>query len=87
MGLTEWNLPLRNAQYTSNTLQSLKVNLVIKSEQDIKSVYSPTHTLGIQRPSDNLARVNLELRNIIPSSDLQVFYDAENQSLGASVIS
>ena len=86
-GLTEWNLPLRNAQYTSKTLQGLKVNLVIKSEQDIKSVYSPTHTLGVQRPSDNLARVNLDLSNIIPSSDLQVFYDVESQSLGASVIS
>ena len=86
-GLTEWNLPLRNAQYTSNRLQGLKINLVIKSEQDIKSVYSPTHTLRIQRPSDNLARVNLDLSNIIPSSDLQVFYDVEDQSLGASVIS
>ncbi len=86
-GLTEWTLPLRNARYTSQALDSLKVNVVIKSQQDIKSVYSPTHALGIERPSDNLARVNLELKQVFPSADLQVFYDVGKQSLGASVVS
>ncbi|MEE2675929.1 MAG: VIT domain-containing protein, partial [Planctomycetota bacterium] len=86
-GLTEWTLPLRNAKYTSNALDGLKVNVLIKSEYDIKSVYSPTHLLGIRRPSDKLARVNLDLKKVIPSSDLQVFYDVGNQALGASVVS
>ncbi len=86
-GLTEWTVPLRNAQFSSQALDSLKVNVVIKSQQDIKSVYSPTHTLGIERPSEKLARVELEQKQVLPSSDLQVFYDVGNQSLGASVVS
>ncbi len=86
-GLTQWILPLRNAQYSSNQLDRLKVNLVIKSQQDIKSIYSPTHILEIQRPSEKLARVKLELKKVIPASDLQIFYNVGNQALAASVLS
>lgn len=86
-GVTEWILPLRNAQYTSSALENLEVNLLIKSEQNIKSVYSPTHPLGIQRPSETLAKVSVHQQNVVPATDLQVFYDVGDQYLGASVLS
>ncbi len=86
-GLTEWTLPLRNAQYTSNSLEHLRVNVVIKSEQDIKSVYSPTHALETEKPSGNTVRVSIHRKNVVPASDLQIFYDVGNQDVGASVVS
>ena len=86
-GVTEWILPLRNAQYSSSALENLEVNLLIKSEQNIKSVYSPTHPLGIQRPSETLAKVSVHQQNVVPATDLQVFYDVGDQYLGASILS
>ena len=86
-GLTEWSLPLRNAQYTTSPLDDLKVNLVIKSEQEIKSVYSPSHPIGVQRPTEKLARVSLHQQNVVPGTDLQIFYDVGDKYLGTSVLS
>ena len=47
----------------------------------------PTHPLGIQRPSETLAKVSVHQQNVVPATDLQVFYDVGDQYLGASVLS
>ena len=53
-GVTEWILPLRNAQYTSSALENLEVNLLIKSEQNIKSVTSSYSSSGYSTPKRNV---------------------------------
>lgn len=85
--LTDFMFPLSTAKYTSQAIEKLSVNLSIRSKSKIKSVYSPTHAINIQRPTENQAIVKYETKNEIPGNDFRLFYDTDEKDLGASVLS
>jgi len=86
-GLTDFIFPLSTAKYTSSAIEKIDFQVTIESSQDIKNVYSPTHTVDVKRPDDKHARVTMTEKNEIPSSDFRLFYDVGKKSVGANVIS
>ena len=86
-GLTDFIFPLSTAKYTSHPVEHLSVNIAIQSEREIKNVYSPTHSVKIERPSPRSATVKLTAANQVPSSDFRLFYDMGDDPLGARVLS
>jgi Ca-activated chloride channel family protein len=53
----------------------------------MKSIYSPTHPVEVQRPTPNSAIAQIKLTNTVPSSDFRLFYDSEPGPVTGSVIS
>jgi len=86
-GMTEWLFPLRIARHTTKPIEQLSVQVSISSSLAIKSVYSPTHSIAVKKPSPNIARISYEQKNVIPNSDFRLFYDVGKQSIGTSVLS
>lgn len=86
-GLTDFLHPLAMAKYTSQPIEKLAIRVNIESNAEIKSVYSPTHTVDIKRPDSQHAIVSVEQTNVIPTSDFRLMYDAVTGPLNASVIS
>jgi Ca-activated chloride channel family protein len=85
--LTDFLFPLSTARFTSQPLEQLSIRVAIDSESSLKSVYSPTHPVEIQRPSTNSASVSLKMINTVPASDFRLFYDSEPGPISGSVIS
>lgn len=85
--LTDFLFPLATAKYTSTPVESVNIEVSIESKEEIKSVYSPTHLVKIERPSKTTATVKYEGKNEIPQSDFRLFYDTNKGELGASVLS
>jgi Ca-activated chloride channel family protein len=85
--LTDFLFPLGTAKYTSRPVEKVSIRATIESSIELKSVYSPTHSIEIQRPSDNNAVVTYEAKNTVPTSDFRLFYDVAKGKLGASVLS
>src|SRR5262245_48705017 len=85
--LTDLMIPLSTAKYTSSPVEKLSINATIESSQEIKSVYSPTHAVNIQRPDNKHAVVKFEATNTVPTTDFRLLYDVNDGSLGASLIS
>ncbi len=85
--LTDFLFPLSTAKYTSQPVEKVSLNATIESTAEIKSVYSPTHSIEITRPDSHHAVVKYEATNQVPMSDFRLFYDTAAGSLGASVIS
>ena len=85
--LTDFLFPLGTAKYTSKPVEKVSINATIESNEEIKSVYSPTHLINIKRPDDKHAVVAYEKTNEVPSSDFRLFYDIAKGKLGASVLS
>lgn len=85
--LTDFLLPLRTARYTTGPLDSLKVTVAIESSEPIKSIYSASHAVDIERNGQRRAVVKYEAKNEIPTSDFRLFYDAKPQGIAASVVS
>lgn len=85
--LTDFLFPLATAKYTSTPVESVKIDVSIESKEEIKSVYSPSHLIAVERPSKNTATVKYEGKNEIPQSDFRLFYDTNKGEVGASVLS
>jgi len=85
--LTDLMIPLSTAKYTSAPVEKLSISATIESSHEIKSVYSPTHAVNVQRPDNKHAVVKFEATQTVPTSDFRLLYDVADGSLGASVIS
>jgi Ca-activated chloride channel family protein len=86
-GLTDFLFPLSTAKYTSQPVESIKFNVAIDSQTEIKNVYSPTHAVEIKRPDDKHAVVSYKAENKVPTSDFRLFYDVGQGHVGATVLS
>jgi len=85
--VTDFLFPLSTAKYTSRAVERVLIEASIESTVEIKSVYSPTHSVEVKRSDDNHATVKYEVKNQVPTSDFRLFFDTAKGSLGASVLS
>jgi Ca-activated chloride channel homolog len=85
--LTDLFIPLSTAKYTSQPVEKLAINVNVESSIDLKSVYSPTHAINVQRPDNKHAIVKFEATNTVPTADFRLLFDTADGKLGASLLS
>jgi Ca-activated chloride channel family protein len=86
-GLTELLFPLSTAKYTSKAVEEITIRVAVQSEAKIKSVYSPTHSVEIQRPSNRSAVATYSVTNQVPTGDFRLMYDIGDAEVGATLLS
>lgn len=86
-GVTDFIFPLSTAKYTSHPVEKVDFRMTIKSEQEIKNVYSPTHSVEIKRPDEQQAQVTFTSKDEVPTSDFRLLYDVGPGKLETSVLS
>jgi Ca-activated chloride channel homolog len=74
-GMTDFLFPLSTAKYTSQPVEKINFRISVESQEDIKNIYSPTHTVEIKRPDDRHAVVSYAAKDQVPASDFRLFYD------------
>jgi len=85
-GLAEYVFPLRVGDKASKTLEDFTVAVRIKSATPIKNLYSPTHDVGVSRPSDREAVAGMETRSAALDRDFQLFYTVSEKDFGLSLM-
>ncbi len=85
-GLSEYVFPLRIGEKASKTLDDFTVAVRIRSEVPIKTVYSPTHEVGVARPSDHEAVAGMETKGALLDRDFQLFYTVSKKDFGLSLM-
>lgn len=86
-GLVKYTYPLNTEKFSSKPLQSVSVMVAVKSKNDIKNVYSPSHKIDVKRVSDREVKVSFEESNVKPDKDFVLYYTVSDKDLGISVIS
>ncbi len=86
-GLTDLLFPMSTAKYTSKPIKKLSVEVAVESSVPLKNIYSPTHAVEIERPSNRVAIVRYTAKQTVPDSDFHLFYDVGQGAVGASVLS
>lgn len=86
-GLTDLMFPLSTAKFTSKPVEKVSINVAVQSSAKILNVYSPSHSVEIERPGNLQAIVKYTATNEVPTSDFRLFYDIGDQNVGASVLS
>jgi len=85
-GLAEYVFPLRMGDKASQTLEDFTVAVRVKSETPLKSVYSPTHEVGVSRPSDFEAVAGVETKAAVLDRDFQLFWTVDKKDFGLSLM-
>jgi len=85
-GLAEYVFPLRMGEQASRTLEDFTVAVRIKSAGAIKNVYSPTHEVGVSRPSDHEAVAGMESKGALLDRDFQLFYTLSEKDFGLTLM-
>lgn len=85
--LTDFIIPLASAKYTSSPIERLSIHVAIETTSDLKSVYSPTHAVNVERSDARHAVVKLSSQNTVPATDFRLLFDTAAGKLGASLLS
>jgi Ca-activated chloride channel family protein len=85
-GLIGYTLPLNTEKFSAKPLKNLSVKIEIESQQPIKSIYSPTHTVEIKRAGARRATIGFEGNQVRPDSDLALYFAPEKAHLGLNLL-
>ena len=85
--VVEFVYPLSTQRFTAKPIQRLNLSARIESKEPIKSIYSPVYDAVVRRDGEREARVDLTLRDAVPSSDFKLVYTLAEGSIGATVLS
>lgn len=85
-GLAEYVFPLRTGVKASRTLEDFTVAVRVKSDVPLKSVYSPTHEVGVSRPSDHEAVAGMETQSALLNEDFHLFYTVSEKAFGLNLM-
>jgi Ca-activated chloride channel family protein len=85
-GLIAYQVPLNTAKYSSKPIKSVSVKLELESKRPLKSIYSPSHVVEIKRDGSNRASVGYEASDVVPDTDLALFFAPEKDEVGISLL-
>lgn len=90
-GLFSYHYPLGAGTRSASKLtvkQDFTFSATIKSKTPLRSIYSPTHTLGVSKRNENEAIAGLELgAGADISKDLDLFYTVSDKAVGLTLMS
>ncbi|MEE8583831.1 MAG: VIT domain-containing protein [Acidobacteriota bacterium] len=86
-GLVGYRYPLNTEKFSSQPIGSLSLKVSVRSQHPIKSIYSPSHRVEIDRRSEREAVAGFEESGTRPGRDFQLFYSvAPRDLIGLSLI-
>ncbi|MDO8588727.1 MAG: VIT domain-containing protein [Armatimonadota bacterium] len=78
--------PLSTERFSARPLEDCKVTIRITSKRAISNIYSPTHTVKVDRVSDNEATVKWSASNVKPNTDLVLYYTVSDDDMGMDLV-
>ncbi len=83
---TEFRYPLKIEGLTNSPIEELVIDVVIRTEKPIKSIFSPSHEIDVVMKNENEVRVSYEKSNVKPTQDLLLYYSTSDEELGFSLL-
>ncbi len=84
-GLVRYVYPLDTERFSARDIPDVQIHVDIRSREAIKSVYSPSHDVAVDRPSDYRAVVGLEESDVKPDKDFALYYTVSEQDVGLNL--
>jgi len=86
-GLVHYVYPLSTEKYSSKPLEEVVVAVNVESEVPIRAVYSPSHSVFVEREDDFSALLSFEEYDVLPDKDFELYYSVSPEDVGLSLLS
>lgn len=85
--LYAFKYPLRTQQYTHTAVESLVLNIELRNQPGLRTIYSPSHPVNIERSGDAAAQVGYEATSAQAEADFELFFATADSAIGLNVLS
>jgi len=86
-GLIHYVYPQSTNLYTNTPLDNQSIRVEIQSNEEIRTIYSPSHPVAIDRDGDFRAVVGYEAADVKPDEDFELYYTVAPEDIGLSLLS
>ena len=80
--IIEYLYPLNTEKFSSKPLKNVSINVSVRSENNIRTVYSPTHNISIKRSNRRSADILYRDKHIKPDRDFKLYFDTGINEMG-----
>lgn len=87
VGLTRYTYPLSSTNLTDEPVGDLLVDVKVVENDEIRAVYSPSHTVEVSRAGKNDADALYRAQNVVPRQDFELVYTQSNDKFGLNLAS
>ncbi len=84
--LAKYTYPLRTDKFTHQPVGSLAVSIDLKSKHALKTIYSPSHEVAVNRKNDHRAKISYEGTNVHVKRDFVCYYSLSDKDFGIDLI-
>ncbi|MCK4385521.1 MAG: hypothetical protein KAW52_04580, partial [candidate division Zixibacteria bacterium] len=85
-GICGYRYTLNTEKFSKDPLQSVKLTVQINSNQSIKSIYSPSHNIKIDKENDHKAKITYVEENTRPDKDFLLYYTVSEEDIGFNLL-
>ena len=85
-GLVRYRYPLNTERFSAKPIDEVSVVVKIDQAQGIKSVFSPSHEVAVQRTGETGAGVSFEARKVLPDTDFELYYALGDKPIGLTLL-
>lgn len=85
-GLVKYVYPLSTERFSTRPLDIVSINVSLQSPQAIKAIYSPTHSVSIDRDGDFRAKIGYEDSHVKPDRDFVLYYSVSSNDVAATLL-
>jgi len=86
-GLVRYVYPLDTERFSAKPIEDVSIHVDIRSKEAIKSVYSPSHDIAVERDGDYRASVGYEDEQVKPDTDFSLYYTVSSKDVGLNLLS
>jgi Ca-activated chloride channel family protein len=84
-GLLKYKFPLKTENETSPA-DELKVNVKLASKSGIRTIWSPSHTIAVDKKDDHAAKIAYLEKDAVPDKDFLLYYSISDKDLAANLL-
>jgi len=85
-GVYAYVYPLNTEKFSARMIDQVTVSGKIETGVPIKTVYSPSHAISVNRKDDTHASFSYEASNVRPDIDFVLYYSVDAKEIGASLL-
>ncbi len=86
-GLIHYVYPQSTDLYTNTSLDNQNIRVEVESNDEIRTIYSPSHPVAIDRDGDFRAVVGFEEADVKPEQDFELYYSVAPEDIGLNLLS
>ncbi len=85
-GMYEYIYPLNTEKFSAKPVESVSVKVELKTNKEIKNIYTPTHSIDVVNKDNHNAVISFEEENTKPDIDFKLYYSTDNDDIGLSLL-